>query len=69
MFHSSTDNNNFEIVNDCLLGNKKNINIALNNIYTRGINFNEILSALKYKINKLLEIVESNTDKKTLINL
>ena len=25
LFHSSADNNNFEIVNDCLLGNKKNI--------------------------------------------
>ncbi len=69
LFHSSTDNNNFEIVNDCLLGNKKNINIALNNIYAQGINFNEILSALKYKINKLLEIVESNTDSKNINQL
>ena len=69
LFHSSTDNNNFEIVNDCLLGNKKNINIALNNIYAQGINFNEILSALKYKINRLLEIVESNTDSKNINQL
>ena len=69
LFHSSTDNNNFEIVNDCLLGNKKNINIAINNIYAQGINFNEILSALKYKINKLLEIAESNTDNKNINQL
>ena len=69
LFHSSTDNNNFEIVNDCLLGNKKNINIVLNNIYAEGINFNEILSALKYKINKLLEIAKSNTDNKNINQL
>ena len=69
LFHSSTDNNNFEIVNDCLLGNKKNISIALNNIYAQGINFNEILSALKYKINKLLEIAESNNDNKNINQL
>ena len=69
LFHSSADNNNFEIVNDCLLGNKKNINIVLNNIYAQGINFNEILSALKYKINKLLEIAESNIDNKNINQL
>ena len=69
LFHSSADNNNFEIVNYCLLGNKKNINIVLNNIYAQGINFNEILSALKYKINKLLEIAESNIDNKNINQL
>ena len=69
LFHSSADNNNFEIVNDCLLGNKKNINIALNNIYAQGINFNEILSALKYKANKLLEILESNSENKNINQL
>ena len=57
LLSSSTNNNNFEIVNDCLLGNQKNINIFLNNIYAQGINFNEILSALKYKINKLLRLL------------
>ena len=69
LFHSSADNNNFEIVNDCLLGNKKNINIALNNIYAQGVNFNEILSALKYKANKLLEILESNSENKNINQL
>lgn len=60
IFHSSSDSNNFEIINFCLLGDKKNINKILNNIYTQGINFNEILAALKYKVNKLIEITESN---------
>ena len=69
LFHSSADNNNFEIANDCLLGNKKNINIALNNIYAQGINFNEILSALKYKANKLIEILESNSENKNINQL
>ena len=69
LFHSSSGNNNFEIANDCLLGNKKNINIALNNIYAQGINFNEILSALKYKANKLLEILESNSENKNINQL
>ena len=69
LFHSSSNNNNFEIVNVCLLGNKKNINIALNNIYAQGINFNEILSALKYKANKLIEILESNSENKNINQL
>jgi len=69
LFHSTAENNNFEIVNNCLLGNKKNINIALNNIYTQGINFNEILSALKYKANKLIEILESNSENKNINQL
>jgi len=61
IFHSSGESDNFEIINFCLLGDKKNINITLGNIYAQGINFNEILSALKYKVNKLIEILESNT--------
>jgi len=61
IFHSSGDNDNFEIINFCLLGDKKNINKVLNNIYTQGISFNEILAALKYKVNKLIEITETNT--------
>ena len=61
IFHSSSDNDNFEIINFCLLGDKQNINKVLGNIYTQGINFNEILAALKYKVNKLIEITESNT--------
>jgi DNA polymerase-3 subunit delta len=61
IFHSSSDNDNFEIINFCLLGDKKNINKVLSNIYTQGINFNEILAALKYKVNKLIEITGSNT--------
>ena len=60
IFHSSNDNDNFEIINFCLLGDKQNINKVLSNIYTQGINFNEILSALKYKVNKLIEITGSN---------
>jgi DNA polymerase-3 subunit delta len=56
IFYSSSDNDNFEIINFCLLGDKQNINKVLSNIYTQGINFNEILAALKYKVNKLIEI-------------
>jgi len=62
IFHSSSESDNFEIINFCLLGDKKNINKTLDNIYAQGINFNEILSALKYKVNKLIEILESNTN-------
>ena len=62
IFHSSGESDNFEIINFCLLGDKKNINKTLGNIYAQGINFNEILSALKYKVNKLIEILESNTN-------
>ena len=60
IFYSSNEDDNFEIINFCLLGDKKNINRILNNVYLQGINFNEILSALKYKTNKLIEIQESN---------
>ena len=62
IFYSSSDNDNFEIINYCLLGDKKNINKVLNNIYAQGISFNEILAALKYKVNKLIDIFESNTN-------
>ena len=61
IFHSSSNSDNFEMINFCLLGDKQNINKVLSNIYTQGINFNEILAALKYKVNKLIEITESNT--------
>ena len=47
IFHSSESNNNFEIINFCLLGDKTNINKVLSNIYAQGISFNEILAALK----------------------
>lgn len=60
IFYSSAENDNFEIINYCLLGDKKNINKILTNIYFQGINFNEIIAALKYKINKLIDILKSN---------
>jgi len=60
IFHSSENSNNFEIINFCLLGDKKNINKVLSNIYAQGINFNEILAALKYKVKKLIDILESD---------
>ena len=60
IFHSSENSNNFEIINFCLLGDKKNINKVLSNIYEQGINFNEILAALKYKVKKLIDILESD---------
>ena len=69
IFHSSSENDNFEIVNYCLLGDKKNINKILTNIYSQGINFNEILAALKYKVNKLIEILKSNNNKLSINNL
>jgi len=64
IFHSSENSNNFEIINFCLLGDKKNINKVLSNIYAQGINFNEILAALKYKVKKLIDILESDIDDK-----
>ncbi len=69
IFHSSSENDNFEIVNYCLLGDKKNINKILTNIYSQGINFNEILAAIKYKVNKLIEILKSNNNKLSINNL
>lgn len=64
IFHSSESNNNFEIINFCLLGDKPNINKVLSNIYAQGISFNEILAALKYKVKKLLDILESDLSTK-----
>ena len=64
IFHSSESNNNFEIINFCLLGDKPNINKVLSNIYAQGIIFNEILAALKYKVKKLLDILESDLSAK-----
>ena len=69
IFYSTSEDNNFEIINFCLLGDKKNINRVLGNIYLQGINFNEILSALKYKTNKLIEILESNNNNTGLSQL
>jgi DNA polymerase-3 subunit delta len=60
IFHSSESNSNFEIINFFLLGDKQNINKVLSNIYAQGISFNEILAALKYKVKKLLDILESD---------
>jgi len=60
IFHSSENSNNFEIINFCLLGDKQNVNKVLGNIYAQGINFNEILAALKYKVKKLIDILESD---------
>ena len=69
IIYSSYDNDSFEIVNYCLLGEKKNVNKILANIYSQGINFNEIFAALKYKVNKLIEILKSNNNKLSINNL
>jgi len=69
IFHSSENNNNFEIINFCLLGDKSNINKVLSNIYAQGINFNEVLAALKYKVKKLIDILESDLTNKDINQL
>lgn len=62
IFISSSESDNFELANYCLLGDKKNLNKVLSNLYFKGFSFNEILAALKYKINKLINILESNNN-------
>lgn len=62
IFYSSNENDNFEIINYCLLGDTKNIKKILANVYFQGVNFIELLAALKYKINKLINILESNNN-------
>jgi len=69
IFYSSENSNNFEIINFCLLGDKQNINKVLSNIYAQGINFNEILAALKYKVNKLIDVQDSDVSCKDLNKL
>ena len=69
LFHSSTDNNNFEIVNDCLLGNKKNINIVLNNIMLKVLTLMKFYLPLNIKLISCLRLQNQILIIKTLINL
>jgi DNA polymerase III subunit delta len=55
IFYSSTKVIILKLLIFVLLGDKKNINRTLGNIYAQGINFNEILSALNTKLISLLK--------------
>jgi DNA polymerase-3 subunit delta len=69
LFNTTSSFDVFEISNILLNGDKKNLNKVLESFYHFSINFNELLPPLKYKINKLVSIYESNTDNKNLSSL
>ncbi len=69
LFNTTSSFDVFEISNILLNGDKKNLNKVLESFYHFSINFNELLPPLKYKINKLVSIYESNTENKNLSSL
>ena len=60
LFNTTSSFDAFEISNALLSGDKKALNKILSSFYHFSINFNEVLSPLKYKINKLIDIYEYN---------
>ncbi len=66
LFNTTSSFDAFEISNVLLKGNKKELNKILSSFYHFSINFNEILGPLKYKINKLIDIYESNENEKSI---
>jgi DNA polymerase-3 subunit delta len=60
IFNTTSSFDAFEISNALLSGDKKALNKILSSFYHFSINFNEVLSPLKYKINKLIDIYEYN---------
>ncbi len=58
LFNTTSSYDAFEISNTLLSGDKKKLNKILSSFYHFGMNFNELLGPLKYKINKLIDIYE-----------
>ena len=69
LFNTTSSFDAFEISNILLSGNKKSLNKILSSFYHFSFNFNEILGPLKYKINKLIDIYESNENEKDISKL
>ncbi len=64
LFNTTSSFDAFEISNNLLSGNKKELNKILSSFYHFSTSFSEIIGPLKYKINKLINIFEYNANER-----
>ncbi len=69
IFNASNEQDHFDIVNLVMGGNKSDLKKTLNIFYHYSFNFNQIIPILRYKIKKLIEIIESNQSNKDIKSL
>ena len=62
IFNATNTYDNFEIANIVISGNSKKLNKALNDIYDASGYYNELIPAIRFKVKKLIEILEYNED-------
>ena len=62
IFNATNTYDNFEIANIVISGNSKKLNKALNDIYNASGYYNELIPAIRFKVKKLIEILEYNED-------
>ena len=62
IFNAINTYDNFEIANIVISGNSKKLNKALNDIYNASGYYNELIPAIRFKVKKLIEILEYNED-------
>lgn len=69
IFNASNEQDHFDIVNLVMEGNKSELKKTLNIFYHYSFNFNQIIPILRYKIKKLIEILDSNQSNKDIKSL
>ena len=62
IFNATNTYDNFEIANIVISGNSKKLNKVLNDIYNASGYYNELIPAIRFKVKKLIEILEYNED-------
>ena len=62
IFNATNTYDNFEIANIVISGNSKKLNKALNDIYNASGYYNELIPAIRFKVKRLIEILEYNED-------
>ena len=66
LFNTTSAFDAFQISNAVLSSNKQELNKILSSFYHFALNFNEIIGPLKYKINKLIGIYETDINEKRI---
>ena len=62
IFNATKTYDNFEIANIVISGNSKKLNKALHDIYNASGHHNEIIPAIRFKVKKLIEILDYSGD-------
>ncbi len=67
IFNATNTYDNFEIANIVISGNSKKLNKALNDLYNASGYYNELIPAIRFKVRKLIEILDYSADETDII--